>query len=181
MLLDWVYEKNFFMKTIFPILFLIAIQSFGQDYYIEVKSDTLIIKQTKITTYDPFQFGSNPKSTLEKLKFEKTFRTYENVHVENKIDTLFTFQRGGDLFEVFKSNAEENWLVGAIITTRNFSTSKKLQIGVSKADVVSRLSDYKINNIPTYLILEDLEIPERLIFTFSNQRITKIEYIGYYD
>jgi len=169
------------MKTIFPILFLITIQSFGQDYFVEVKSDTLIIKQAKITTYDSFQFGNNPKSALEKLKFEKTFRTYENVHVENKIDTLFTFKRDGDLFEVFKSNADENWLVGATITTRNFSASKKLQIGLSKANVVGRLSEYSIKDIPTYLILEDLEIPERLIFTFSNQRITKIEYIGYYD
>jgi hypothetical protein len=80
-----------------------------------------------------------------------------------------------------KWDNDENGLLSAEVTTNKFKTKHGLQIGMRKNEVMEKLSKYKLKSIPGYLILEDMEVYEQLIVTFTADRISKITFQGYYD
>ena len=57
------------MKGYCIILLLIATRLFSQDFEVVTKGDTMTVRAINITS-DPFQFGDNPLSFLEKLTQE---------------------------------------------------------------------------------------------------------------
>jgi len=162
------------------LLLTIATRLLSQDFEVATKGDTLIIRAINITN-DPFQFGDNPLSYLQRFNPRRTFETFENNHVENRIDTTFTLTIGKDNFKVTKWDKDQTGLLSADLTTNKFKTKHGLQIGMKKNDVIDKLSKYKVKSIPGHLILEDMEVYELLIFKFTANRLTKITFQGYYD
>jgi hypothetical protein len=170
-----------FMRKFYIILLLtITTRLLSQDFKVATKGDTLTIRAINITT-DPFQFGDNPLSYLEKFDPRRTFETVENNHVENKIDTTFTLTIGKDNFKVTKWDKDQTGLLSADLTTNKFKTKHGLQIGMKKNEVIEKLRVYKLKSIPGLLILEDGEVYELLILKFTADRLTKITFQGYYD
>jgi hypothetical protein len=169
------------MKTFCIILLLtITARLLSQDFEVATKGDTLTIRAINITN-DPFQFGDNPLSYLQKFKPGTTFETFENNHVENKIDTTFTLTIGKDNFKVTKWDKDQTGLLSADLTTNKFKTKHGLQIGMKKNELIEKLSKYKLKSVPAQLILEDMEIGEQLILKFTADRLAKITFQGYYD
>ena len=152
------------MKGYCIILLLIATRLFSQDFEVVTKGDTMTVRAINITS-DPFQFGDNPLSFLEKFNPRITFMTFENNHVENKIDTTFTLAIGKDNFKITKWDKDQNGL----------------QIGMKKDEVTVKLSKFKLKSIPGQIVLEDMEIDEQLILRFTADRLTRIIFQGYYD
>jgi hypothetical protein len=162
------------MRKFYIILLLtITTRLLSQDFKVATKGDTLTIRAINITT-DPFQFGDNPLSYLEKFDPRRTFET-------NKIDTTFTLTIGKDNFKVTKWDKDQTGLLSADLTTNKFKTKHGLQIGMKKNEVIEKLRVYKLKSIPGLLILEDGEVYELLILKFTADRLTKITFQGYYD
>jgi hypothetical protein len=133
---------TFFMKGFCIILLLtITTRLLSQDFEVTTKGDTLTIRAINITS-DPFQFGDNPLSYLQKFNPRKTFETFENNHVENKIDTTFTLTIEKDNFKVTKWDKDQTGLLSADLTTNKFKTKHGLQIGMKKNEVIEKLSGY---------------------------------------
>ena len=153
---------------------------FSQDIEITTNGDTLTVRATNITN-DPFQFGDDPLKYLEKLNPKKSIQTFNNRHVDNKVDTAFTLTLGNDNFTVYKWDNEENGLLTADVTTNRFKTKHGLQIGMKKSEVIVKLSNYGLKSIPGQLILEDMIVYELLILKFNADKLTKIEFQGYID
>jgi len=169
------------MKGLGTILLLtITTRLLGQDFEVATTGDTLIIRAINITS-DPFQFGDNPLSYLQKFNPKKTFETVDNIHVENKIDTIFSLTIGNDNFKITKWDEEQNGLLSADLTTNKFKAKHGIQIGLKKNEVIEKLIKYKLKSLPGYLILEDMEIGEQLILKFTGDRLIKITFQGYYD
>ena len=168
------------MKGYCIILLLITTRLFSQDFEVVTKGDTMTVRAINITS-DPFQFGDNPLSFLEKFNPRITFMTFENNHVENKIDTTFTLAIGKDNFKITKWDKDQNGLLSAEVTTNKFSTKHGLQIGMKKDEVTVKLSKFKLKSIPGQIVLEDMEIDEQLILRFTADRLTRIIFQGYYD
>jgi hypothetical protein len=164
----------------FILLLTIPTRLLSQDFELTTAGDTVILRATNITS-DPFQFGNNPLSYLQKYNPGKTFETYENNHVKDKIDTAFTLTIGKDNFTITKWDQDQNGLLSADVTTNKFRTKHGLQVGMSKNDVIEKLSMYKLKSIPGQLILEDMEVYELIILKFTADRLGKITFQGYYD
>ncbi len=169
------------MKGFSIILFvIIATKLLGQDFQLAIQGDTLTIRVENITS-DPFQFGTNPLSYLQKFNPAKTFRIYKNIHAENRIDTIFTLTVGKNTFEIMKIFKDQNWLFYANVTTNKFRTKHGLEVGMEKNDVIKQLEMYKLKSIPGYLIFEETEVFQSIVFEFTGKRLTKITFLGYSD
>ena len=162
------------------ILLTIATRLLSQDFELVTTGDTVTIRATNITN-DPFRFGNNPLGYLQKFKPKSTYETYENNHVEGKIDTTFTLTIGKDNFKVTKWDNEENGLLNAYVTTNKFKTRLGVQIGMRKNEVVEKFSKYGLKTVHGDLVLENMEVYELLVFRFTEDKLTKIEFHGYYD
>lgn len=173
--------RDNFMKGFCIILLLtITTRLLSQDFELTTKGDTLTIRALNITN-DPFQFGDNPLNYLQKFNPKTTYKTYNNIHAENRIDTTFTLTIGKDTFEIIKWHKDQNWLFGANLTTNKFRTKYGLQIGMKKNDIIQQLSKYKLKSIPGHLILEEIEVYQLIIFEFTADRLTNIDFLGYSD
>lgn len=81
-----------------------------QDAEIISKGDTAIIISFSITI-DPFLFGDNSLEFLKMLDARVSKQTFQNRHVDNKIDTVFTFTIGKDKFSEYQWGKNENAIV----------------------------------------------------------------------
>lgn len=92
--------------------------------------DTLKIGNYDLS--DRFNLGDNPLQKLTSFGLATVdYKTFENRHVENEIDTCFQITIMADSFEVYKT-ASENWLIAATINSDLFPTSQGIQIGMTK-------------------------------------------------
>lgn len=169
------------MKRITAIILLIIPATLhAQDSEVITSRDTVTIRAMNITV-DPFQFGENPLDHLQQFKPKQTYETYPNSHVEGKIDTAFTLKINDDTFAVVKWGEDETGLLAASVNSKKFKTSHGFQTGMTKKEVIAKLKAYGIKAIPRYLILENLDVYELLIFTFTGDRLTNIRFQGYLD
>jgi len=169
------------MRGLVFILFLTwTTRLFGQDIEITTTGDTTIVRATNIAN-NPFMFGDNPLNYLQKWNPKKVSETFNNRHVDNKVDTVFTLTIGKDSFKIYKWDEAENGLLNADVTTNKFKTKHGLQIGMTKNEVIGKLKKYGLKSIPGQLILEDMEIYELLTLKFTGDRLTRIEFQGYID
>ena len=169
------------MRELLTIIILtVPIGLFSQDIEVLTSGDSLTIRSMSIAS-NPFNFGNHSLENLVKLNPKISTETVKNPHVENKIDTIFTFSLGTDKFKVYKVDKEINILTDADILTTRFKTKQGIRVGMTKREIVKLLSDYKLTSIPNHLILENLEVPEFLTFEFSKDKLTKIIFDGYID
>lgn len=92
------------MKLIFILIGLLtAFQSKGQEGHYYFEGDTLVLTNSEFVIA-PFQFG------IEHVLFLKNQRstsvdttTYLNRHVDNQIDSIFTFKFGKDMYKFSKT------------------------------------------------------------------------------
>jgi hypothetical protein len=167
------------MRVLLIILFLTGtVQLFGQDSEISTSEETTIVKAINIVD-NPFMFGDNPLSQLNKLNPKTEIQTFNNRHVETKIDSVFTLTIGDDVFIIFKGGKTENGLLNADLTTTKFKTKHGIQVGMSKNEVIEKLSKYGLKSIPTQLVLQDIEIYQLLMLVFTGDRLTRIKFQGF--
>jgi hypothetical protein len=169
------------MKGLFIIILLTAsTRLLSQDFELTTSGDTVTIRALNITS-DPFQFGSSPLRYLQKFNPDTSFETYKNTHDENNIDTVFTLTIGKDHFNITKWDKDQNGLLSAEVSTNKFKTKHGLLIGMKKSEVIGKLNKYKLKSISGHLILEDMEVYEQLVLTFTADILTRITFLGYYD
>jgi hypothetical protein len=175
-------SKKETMKAIYIILLLIlpTPNLLSQDFELTDSGDTVTIRAMNITV-DPFLFGEDPLNYLQQFKPKQTYETYENRHVDGKIDTAFTLNINGDTFEILKWSEDETGLFAASVNSNKFKTSHGFQTGMTKKEVIEKLKAYGIKSIPKYLILENLDVYELLIFTFAGDKLANIQFQGYFD
>ncbi|WKV11818.1 hypothetical protein [Marivirga harenae] len=170
------------MKTTSIILLslIITFNILGQDYQIETAEDSLIIRDWDINNF-PFNLRSNPLDTLLKMYNPITeSQTYQNRHVDDQIDTVFTLKIDASYFEVYK-NPSENYITSALFLNKGLQTKHGFHVGSTKEQVRDALEKYKLTEIPNYIRLETIEIPEYFELYFKNGKIVKIKYTGYSD
>jgi len=169
------------MRGLFIILFLtVTDRLFGQDIEIMTSGDTTTVRATNIAN-NPFMFGDNPLSYLQKWNPILTIQTFNNRHVDNKVDTVFILTIGRDSFKIYKWDEVTNGLLNADVTTNKFKTRHGLQIGMKKKEVIEKLKKYGLKSISGQLILEDMELDEMLNLKFTGDRLIRIEFQGYID
>lgn len=169
------------MKSVFIIIgLLIAFQSKGQEGHYYFDGDTLIFTSSEFLM-DPFQFGVEPLLFLKKQSTSSIdTATFINRHVDNQIDTLFTFKIGKDVFQVFK-NQSENFLVSGIVFSNKYSVQKGIITGMKKNGFVKNLIIDFNGDLPDHIKIRDLEFMNWIDFTFQNQQLSKISFTALTD
>lgn len=171
------------MKTLISvILTLLTIELSAQDIEIVLRADSLIIRDMNIAT-NPFSFGNDPLSHLTKSQPYPKIDTglFENRYIPNKVDTLYSLTFGSDKIKIYKWSNESSAVLNASIATDRFSTKHGIKVGMEKTGIIKALQKYNIASIPKYLILENFEYTEVLIFEFTGKTLKKIEFQGYVD
>lgn len=169
------------MKAAILVLgFLISIQSFGQEGHFYFDGDTLVLTNSEFVI-DPFQFGEGPLIFLKKQSPSSIDTALvENLHVNNQIDTLFTFNVGRDLFQVYK-NPSDFLLVRAIVYSKKHAVQKGIRSGMRKNGFAKNFKlDFK-EELPDYFRIRDLEFMTWIDFTFKKGRLSKISFIASMD
>jgi hypothetical protein len=167
-------------KICIIILLALPARLLAQDFEVITSRDSVTIRAMNITV-DPFQFGENPLNYLQQFKPKQTYETYQNRHVDGKIDTAFTLTINDDTFAVVKWNEDETGLFSANVNSNKFRTNHGLHVGMAKKEVIEKLKAYEIKSIPKYLIMENLDVYELLTFTFIGDNLINIQFQGYYD
>jgi hypothetical protein len=145
-----------------------------------ISSDTLLISDFDLTL-NPFHLGENPLLALREMeKSQSTFRTVDNKHVVNQVDTIFTLHFGVNIFELYKAPSK-SILLRAKIFTNHFSTKKSLKIGNTKQLFMSKIQQYNVISVPDIAILKSSEGGETLEFIFNSDTIQQIHYCGSID
>ena len=87
------------MRGLLFILILVnSSRLFGQDFEILTSGDSVTIQASNIATNYSFDFGKSPLSFLTKFNPKVKTQTIENMHVENKVDTIYNLSIGADKF-----------------------------------------------------------------------------------
>jgi hypothetical protein len=166
------------------LLLLTSTNLLGQTANVRLQGDSLIITDGGIAS-DPYKFDRDPMSHLKtKVKLPKL--TIEaspvpNRHVDNQVDTVFAIRYGSDLFSIYKGGDGENFLLNSKVHTDRFSTKHGVKIGMTKLQIMACFKEYSIRSIPKYLVLENAEMTEYLVFEFDNSNLIRVEFIGYFD
>jgi hypothetical protein len=82
---------------------------------------------------------------------------------------------------VYQLERDENALIEATLKTTQFKTKHGIQVGMSKRDVINKLTDFVLQTIPQYLMLEDTEVYEYIILRFDGDQVKQIDFVGYID
>lgn len=169
------------MKLIYILFsFLIAFQSKSQERNYYMEGDTLIITNSEFVM-DPFQFGIEPILFLKNQRSTSVDTiSYLNRHVDNQIDSLFTFKFGKDLFQVFK-NQSENFLTAGIIYSKKFPVQHGIIIGMKKNDFIKVFNLNFKEDPPEHFRIRDLEFLTWIDFSFENERLSKIRFCAILD
>ncbi len=169
------------MKLVFILIsFLISFQSNGQEAHYYFEGDTLVITNSEFVI-DPFKFGIEPILFLKNQSSTSVdITTYLNRHVDNQIDSLFTFKFGKDLFQVFK-NQSENFLISGIVYSRKFPVNQEIKIGMKKDDFSKKLNLDLNENLPEYFRIRDIEFLTWIDFYFKEDELVKISFCAISD
>lgn len=153
----------------------------AQEFHVSQAGDTLTISAYGLTS-DPFKFGASPIEHLMKLH-PTTVRTkrVENVHVSNKVDTIFTLSFPSASFDVYKVESDMEIICGALVTSTRFETSQGIRVGQTKSEVQKLLAGYKVSRIPRFLVLGEFDAVQYLLIEFRNDRVLSIFFSGYID
>lgn len=168
------------MKYFFVLLMLITTTAVAQDFKISTFQDSTVIKDVDLAI-DPFQFGENPLAQLRKFKSTISKEPVKNIHVENKVDTVYRFKIRKDNFAVYKVDETKNFLITASVRSKKFKTGQGIRTGMKKEQIEKILARYNLKNIPGCLVLENAEVYQVVILRFKKKKLMKIEFEGYFD
>jgi hypothetical protein len=168
------------MKYLLIAFVLITTTSVAQNFTISTFQDSTIVKGANLAM-DPFQLGDNPLANLKKYKSKITKEPIKNLHIENKIDTLYRFTIKKDYFVVYKVDEQKNFLVTATVRSKKFKTDQGFKTGMKKMQVEKILARYNVKTIPDCLVFENEEVYQVVILRFKKKKLVKIEFVGYLD
>jgi|GEM_PF-6427263 len=152
----------------------------SKDFEIIQSDGSLIIRDSKLLI-DPFMFGNDPLKKLSNRVNVKIYKqTYLNRHFDNQTDTSFTMKFTTDSFEVFKVH-NENWLIKANVYSKEFAILNYIQIGMKKKKFTSLFSEYKIDEVPDIVQIENIEVTNWINILFQSDTLFSIKFNGYVD
>jgi hypothetical protein len=153
------------------------------------KGDTLIIVDSNNIS-DPFAFGDKPLKHLLKIGGKPTFMeakdyadTIQNDKGEFVLRTLGSIHRlkyDENYFQMYRRADSVEFFLTAEMVTNKFPNKWGVEIGMTKEEIVKKLSQFKITEIPTTLIIGDLNYTF-IQFDFENDRLKKIKFDFYID
>jgi len=133
-------------------------------------------------------FASNPfgfPMTVNELqkRYGNLFITgkelIDNIHEEDLTDTIYTFTYHQTSITVYKS-AYQDILQSAVIRNKDIPLNRNIFIGMTKK--VFSQSFHSLNeNCPDYLEVGNAENTSVYAFTFKNERLHEVRYLGYVD
>lgn len=185
------------MKYLFILLlFSIAFISCEQNAQEKTKNNSEIKEDKKDSTErdlsildeefinHPFEFGDvkirNLKRSFNKyIKIEKQLTG--NIHVKNQTDTLFTIKIKSSTFIIYKI-PNQQFLESAEINDEIIKLNRNIFVGISKENFKEKFNELKNKkNIPDSVTVQGEDAEGYLIFTFKNNILNKIEFVGYVD
>lgn len=133
---------------------------------------------------NPFEFGRVNLQVLKKIfgkdrKIKK--EPIENLHVEGQTDTLFTVNIKNSQFIIYKI-PDNQFLESAEIKDSLIKLNRNIHTGILKKDFKEKFIELKkLNNIPDTVTIQGEDAEGYLIFTFKDNLLNKIEFVGYVD
>lgn len=168
------------MKLTFLIVFLFPFVVLGQDERVKYLKDSLVINDDGLTN-NPFNFGPNPISEIRNRYNPKfTIKTFFNRHVDNAVDTVFTFYIGKSTIDIYKVDSE-NFILSALILSDDIISKHGIKVGMTKLDFANKFGDYELSAIPDYVKIASLTIEESFEIIFKEEKIASIKFTGYVD
>lgn len=152
--------------------------------------DTSQINENEISIIDsdfinnPFEFGRIDIQTLKKAfgkecKIKK--EPVENIHVEGQIDTVYTVDIKNSQFIIYKI-PDNQFLESAEINDSLIMLKRNIRTGILKKDFKEKFIELQnIKNLPDTITVQGEDAEGYLIFTFKNNFLNKIEFVGYVD
>jgi hypothetical protein len=148
-----------------------------------ISADTLIIKDND-AAHDPFAFGDQPLSFLlsdKSLIPEVKTEDYQEEGDTIKRGTYYRLKYDNDYFSFYKRLDNAEFYTGSELLTTKFSTKSGVKIGMTKKEVLNFWKKYKIEAIPTVVIIGDEFMNSSIQFEFKNDRLIRIFYDPYFD
>ncbi len=106
---------------------------------------------------------------------------FNNRHVDNQIDTVFTFKYGSSFIEIYKNSSEE-FIKNGFSNSDTLDLNRGLSYGMSKTDFLKLLSNIdSISNSHNNFRIKNPEIVQNVDFKFVNNKLEYIYFEGYSD
>ena len=165
------------MKLSILLIYLFPLVAFGQVKY---TNDSLIVTDDGLTS-NPFNFGSDPITEIRnRFNPKYTIQTFFNRHVEDVVDTVFTFYINNSSVDIYKVDSE-NFILSAHILSENITSKHGIKVGMTKSEFAKKFKDYELTTIPDYVKLASSTLEESFEIIFKEDRIASIKFTGYVD
>jgi len=130
---------------------------------------------------NPFELKKPILKNLFKSQYSSVDTTlFNNRHVDNQVDTLFTFNYGSSFIEIYKNSSEE-FIQNGFSNSDTLILNHGLKYGMNKADFLKLLSKDSISNSNNKFRLQNPKITQNVDFKFVNNRLEYIHFEGYLD
>jgi hypothetical protein len=153
------------------------------------KSDTLLIRDIdKIS--DPFLFGDKPLKHLLQVDWTPSvIEVTENIDsvlnnngefIQETIGSTYQIRYGEDYFAMYRRADSVEFFITTELTSNRFANKWGVKIEMTKEEVIGKLNEFKIDRIPTTLIIGDMN-NTFIQFDFEKDKLKKIKYDYYLD
>ncbi|MEM9671694.1 MAG: hypothetical protein ACFB15_25630 [Cyclobacteriaceae bacterium] len=125
-------------------------------------------------------FSDNMIQDLINRGIDYEFEVVENAHVENLMDTIFTFSFSNSHITIYKAGTKE--IVCTALFRDNLVKVSRVEIGMSKADFgkALKISDSTIANNDVFRVV-DMMWAQYMDFDFRSGQLEQMRFKGYID
>ncbi|WP_074405779.1 hypothetical protein [Aquimarina spinulae] len=131
---------------------------------------------------NPFELQKPILKNLLESQYSSVDTTlFNNRHVDNQIDTVFTFNYGSSFIEIYKNSSEE-FIKNGFSNSDTLNLNHGLRYGMSKTDFLKLLSNIdSVSNSHNNFRIQNSEIVQNVDFKFVNDKLVYIHFEGYSD
>ena len=131
---------------------------------------------------NPFKLEKHILKNLFRSQYSSVDTTlFNNRHVDNQIDTVFTFKYGSSFIEIYKNSSEE-FIKNGFSNSDTLNLNRGLRYGMSKTDFLKLLSNKdSISNSHNNFRIQNPEIVQNVDLKFVNSKLEYIHFEGYLD
>ncbi|MFD2561849.1 hypothetical protein [Aquimarina rubra] len=131
---------------------------------------------------NPFELQNPLLKNLFESQYSSVDTTlFNNRHVDNQIDTVFTFKYGSSFIEIYKNSSEE-FIKNGFSNSDTLNLNRGLRYGMSKTDFLKLLSNIdSVSNLHNNFRIQNSEIVQNVDFKFVNDKLEYIHFEGYLD